>query len=775
MHIYQRMDGGIPAETTSLVGRRRELARIRQLLYRTRLLTVTGAGGTGKSRVALRTARDLRDRFPDGVRMVDLVPVRDGDHLAQSIALALGLDHDGTRPAQDLLTEHLAERRLLMVLDNCEHLADHCAHLVHTLLTAAPGLHILTTSRRRLGVYGEYILDLRPLATPDPDRLPEPEALIGFPAVRLFAQRARAVVDAFPRTPDDWTTAALICRRLDGIPLAIELAAAWLRVLPAGRILDHLEECPELPGRPGHATPARHRTLHAAIARSYHLCDGAERRLWAALSVFTGGFDLAAAEAVCRGDGLTQHDVLHLLAALVDKSVLTRKVHPREDHPGEERYRMLETIRHYGLSRLRAEHRERRIRRRHLHHYRDLAARAESEWFSPCQSAWLARLRRDHANLRAAVEFGLTTPGEVHGVLDLVASLWSHRLGRGGLEEERHWLGRVLAAGTGTSTARAKALWADGWLALLRGDTPTATARVTECHAIGEQLDHAPTRARARQLEGLAALFDDDFTTAIHLLEDALAQYRADGDPGATWTTLFLLTVAGCMAGDPRAADHGRQSLALCDAHDARWSRRYALWALGLDRWLAGRPLDAGALLQDALRHDAPEHNLFAVAQALEVLAWVAAAEGSGAHGAVLLGAAQALWQRIGVALPALGRLLHHRAICEERLREALAEAELADALREGGALTVQQAVSRALGWTPLAPPKRPPATPLTTREGQVVELLAEGLTDKQIAARLVLSPRTVEGHVQRILAKLGFTSRVQVATWSVGGRTGGR
>ncbi|MCH0566229.1 MULTISPECIES: LuxR C-terminal-related transcriptional regulator [unclassified Streptomyces] len=761
---------GIPAETTSLVGRRRDLARVRQLLSRAKLVTVTGPGGIGKTRLAMRTARDDAHRFPDGVRVVDLAHLQDGERLPEAVALALGLDGDCGPSPQAVLARYLADRRMLLVLDNCEHLAEHCAPLIQPLIAACPKLHVLATSRHPLGVYGEYLMDLGPLAFPDADLPPPPQTMARYASVRLFVQRASAQAGAFGHDTDSWRAAGLICARLDGIPLAIELAAAWLRVLTVQQVLERLSDCLRFPA--GSACTVRHRTLHATIDRSFQLCTPGEQRTWLSLSVFRGGFDLEAAEAVCTGDDLARQDVLSGLAALVNKSVLTR-----DNHGGQAHYRMLETIRCYGHTRLRAQRSEADdVRQRHGDYYRNLALRAAADWFSPHQSLWFARLRRNHANLREAVEFGLSTPGQVQGVLELAASLWSHRLGRGGLEEERHWLIRALAADTTPTPARARALWADGWLALLRGDSANATARLTECRAIADDLDHAPSLAHAGQLAGLVALFRDDYSRAIPLLEDTLERHRAAGDLTGQWTTLFLLTVACCLSKDERAADYGRQSLALCDTHGALWSRCYALWALGLQRWLTADLPGATAALKDALRIGTPSHNLFAVTQCLEVLAWIAAENGSGAHAATLLGAAQELWQRIGVATPVLGRLLDHRAACERRLRYELDGRQLADAVRAGAELTVPQAIDLALGWAPdwnMAPATEPSRSlpTLTTRESQVAELIAEGLSDRQIAARLVLSPRTIEGHVQRILAKLDFTSRVQIATWTIGHR----
>ncbi|MFF3542482.1 ATP-binding protein [Streptomyces platensis] len=762
-------DGEVQAELTSFVGRRREVDGVRQLLTRTRLLTLTGAGGIGKTRLALRVASEVRRSYPGGVWVVDLAPLEDGALLAQTVLAALGLDHDSARPPMRTLADHLQDRRLLLVLDNCEHLLDACVELVRALLAAAPGMQVLTTSRQALRVDGEYLMVVPPLSTPELDRPVPPAELARYEAVRLFADRALAVYSDFTLSPDNLEAVARICRRLEGIPLAIELAAARLRVLSPRQILDRLDDRFELLTRGSRAALPRWRTLRAAIDWSYELCTPPEQRLWAWLSVFCGGFDLEAVEEVCAGEGLPRETVLDVVTELVDKSILSR-----EDHQGQVRYRMLETIRQYGRARLEdggtGPQRE-TVRRRHRDHYQQLATRAQAEWFGPRQMAWFARLRLENANLRAALEFCLTTPGEHRAGLQLVTSMWCHRLGVSGVEEQRSWLGRALALDTGTGSARARALWVDGWLAFLRGDVATGHARLAACQELADTLGEAGPLADAVQFAGLAALFQDEFRRAIPLLEDALGRHRANGDLGAQWTTLFLLALSCCLADDPRATPLGEECLALCDTHDARWSRSYALWVLGLQGWLAGSTGEAIALLQDALRGELPHYNLLATAQCLEVLAWATARDGNTLQAARLLGAAQTLWVSLGAALPGVGRLLQHHTECELRLRSSLGDAPFDAAVRDGAGLPLDEAIACALG-RPAPDEERPdrqaaPA-PLTRREHQVVSLLVAGLTDKEIAAKLVISARTAEGHVQRILAKLGFSSRTQVAVWAV-------
>ncbi|MGY5124225.1 ATP-binding protein [Streptomyces nigrescens] len=339
-----RKAGNLPTEVTSFVGRRWEVSEARRLLARTRLLTLTGAGGLGKTRLALRVAAEVRRSFPEGAWVVDLAPLTDGALLAQTVLTALGIDHDLARPMLPVLSDHLADKRLLLVLDNCEHLLDSCAELTRSLLAAAPHLQVLATSRQALGVDGEHLLTVRPLSAPDPNR-PPAAALTQYEAVRLFIDRAAAVVPGFTVGDDQGAAVAGICHRLDGIPLAIELAAARLRVLSPQQILERLHDRFALLSRGSSAEPARQQTLRAAIDGSFELCTPSERRLWAYLSVFRGGFDLEAAEEVCTDDGLSQGEILDVVTGLVDKSILIR-----EDHRDHVRLRMLETIRHYGRS-----------------------------------------------------------------------------------------------------------------------------------------------------------------------------------------------------------------------------------------------------------------------------------------------------------------------------------------------------------------------------------------------------------------------------------------
>ncbi|MDH6114668.1 putative ATPase/DNA-binding CsgD family transcriptional regulator [Kitasatospora sp. MAP12-15] len=760
MDDSRRRPGNLPADTTSFVGRRRELTSARALLSRTRLLTLVGPGGIGKTRLALRLATEVQRSYPAGVWRVDVAAVERAELLEQATLAGLDLDHAAAGPPLAALADQLYGRRLLLLLDNCEHLLDPCALLVSRLLAALPDLHLLVTSRQALGVDGECPLPVPPLAAPHPDRTRTgPDT--PNEALELFVDRAAAALGEFTPTQPQAHAAALICHLLEGIPLAVELAATRLRTLTCRQILDRLDRRFDLLTQGNRAAPARQQTLRAVLDWSFDLCTPQERILWTRLSAFAGSMDLEAAEAVCPDAQLPPAAVLDLVAGLIDKSVLIR-----EEHGARVRYRMMETIRQYGRLHLSEPDERQALRRRHRDHYLTLVLRADHEWFTAQQTAWACRLDQERPNLRAALDFCLDTPGEAGAGLRMAAALWSPQLGADHLEENRLWLARALAADTAPGPARVAALRADGWLALLVGADEAAAARVTECRALAAELDEPRASAQAEQLAGLAALFADDLATGVQLLEDTLARHRADGDHGDAWSALFLLGLACCLAGDSRARALCQEGLELCERQQAQWARSWALWLIGLQELLLGATAAAARRLQESLRCGPPTHNRLGVAQCLEVLAWTRAQQDRGPEAAELLGAAQSLREQLGTRLPGVGRLLRHHTDCEARLRRALGDEAFTRSVQAGRALAVEQAVDRALER---APGCRSAATasPLTGREQQVVRLVAQGLTDKQIAALLVVSPRTAQGHVQRVLVKLGFTSRTQIATWT--------
>ncbi|MFD7714194.1 ATP-binding protein [Streptomyces sp. NPDC059786] len=443
--------GEVPEETTGFVGRRAELIRAGCALREARMVTLTGAGGVGKTRLALRTAAGLRADFPDGVWLVELSPVpRTGRHGAEELALivmeALRLADQTTRPAIEVVAEWLADKRLLLLLDCCEHLTAPCADLAGSLLTAAPGLRVLATSRQPLGARDERVLTVPPLPVPGPGR-PRSGTEQGEDAVALFLQRAAGTAPGLAADTAAQGTVTEICARLEGIPLAIELAAARLLDLPLDQLRAHLQARFDVlaadPGAHGHGEP-RHQALRTTIGWSHELCAPRERLLWARLSVFAGGFDQPAAQAVCAGGPLAAADVPRLLDGLVAKSLLQRRAYVAT---GAVRYAMLDTVREFGADWL-AELGEAGVTaRRHRDHFLHLARRADAEWVGPHQVAWCRRAIVDHANFRTALDFCLTE-NEGQAALELGGALWFSWFACGYARAGRHHLDQALARWT---------------------------------------------------------------------------------------------------------------------------------------------------------------------------------------------------------------------------------------------------------------------------------------------------------------------------------------
>jgi predicted ATPase/DNA-binding CsgD family transcriptional regulator len=768
-----RHGGNLPAEATSFVDRRREISEARRLLTASRLLTLTGTGGVGKTRLAVRVAAEVRRAFADGVWLVELAALQDRTLLEQTVADTVGLRDRSARSPREAVVDHLRDKQMLLVLDNCEHLVAGCAGLAADLLAAAPGLRILATSQHALGIPGEHILAVSPLPMPDPERPSPPGTLVPDGAIRLFVERARLVRPGFAITTDNHGTQMRICRRLDGLPLAIELAAAWLRVLSLEQILHRLDDRFRFLRGGSRAVLARHQTLRAVVDWSHELCSPLERLLWARVSVFADGFDLDAAEAVCAGDGIEREQVLDVVAGLVDKSILIR-----EDQEQGMRacYRLLDTIRHYGREVLRTAGTETALRRRHRDYYLGLVERGEAEWFGPNQLEVAARTRGEHANLRAALEFCLGTPGESEIGLRLAAALHFYWSGCGFLAEGRHWLDRALALDAQPSRARATALVVNAHLAVVQGDIPAATTMAQECRDWTESRGEEAVLAYAVFIQGAAARFSGDLRHGQALLEEALTRFEALGELNTiVITTYVTLAGAAVFQGDlARAVELCQRSLEHCERHGEQWARAYTLYALSLAEWQQGEVTQASMHAQEGLRVMHGFNDTFGTALLFERLALIAGSAGEDERAAVLLGAASTIWPLIG-GQPLFGsqHYLAARESCEQQARRVLGDRAFRAAFGRGAGFDLDQAVGYALGEKPApATPARAGtagmSTPLTRREQQVAELVAQGLTNKEIAAKLVIAPRTAESHVERILTKLGFTTRTQVGAWII-------
>jgi predicted ATPase/DNA-binding CsgD family transcriptional regulator len=765
-----RPGGNLPAELTSFVGRRGEVSDVKRALSAARLLTLTGVGGVGKTRLALRVAAVVRRAFTDGVWLVELAALQDHTLLEQTVADAMGLRDRSARQPWDVVVRHLVDKQLLLVLDNCEHLVDRCARLAAGLLAVAPGLRILATSRHALGAPGEQILAVPPLPVVDPERLARPGKPVHDEAVRLFVERAALVRPGFAVTAGNHGAIARICHQVDGLPLAIELAAARVRVLSPDQILQRLDDRFRLLRGSSRTVASRHQTLRAVIDYSYELCSPLEQLLWARVSVFAGGFDLDAAEAVCAGNGIDRDRVLDLVTGLVDKSILIRQDQP---HGSPARYRLLDPLRYYGRDVLSAAEPE-MLRRRHRDHYLRLAERGAAEWFGPTQREVVAHTRCEHDNLRLALKFCLSTPGESQTGLRMAGALYFYWLGCGFLAEGRHWLDRALTVHPEPTRARATALWINAHLAVAQGDASRAMDMTLEARDWAERQDEQIVLAYAIFVQGAAAWLSGDAPHGRALLGDALARFEALGELSTTVVIAHVMVMVAAVFQEDlvRAVALGTHARALSERHGEQWARAYTLAGLALAEWRRGAVAQASTYTREGLRVLHAFHDTFGEVLLVEQLAWIVGAAGDSEQAAALLGAASTIWPLVGEQ-PLLGSpdYLAVRAACEQQARRTLGDRAFQTGFASGADLDIDQAVACALGKKAESAGAALTATstsdnPLTKREQQVAELVAHGLSNKDVAARLVIAPRTAEAHVERILAKLGFTTRTQLAAW---------
>ncbi|MFF2114309.1 protein kinase domain-containing protein [Rhodococcus koreensis] len=754
--------GNVPLELTSFIGRRHEMTEVKDRLSVSPLVTLAGIGGVGKTRLALRVAADVQRRFTDGARVVELGELRDDSLLVDVVAAALGLRSQSARPLLEVVVEYLIPRRVLLVLDNCEHLVDAVAELAEALLHVCPDLRILATSREPLGIGGEAVLRVPPLSAPDPDHPPTLRGMPQYDAVTLFAQRAAAAVPGFEVTEDNRVAITRICRQLDGLPLSIELAAARLRAMSPEQILQRLTDRYTLLTLGNRGAPTRQQTLALSIDWSHDLCTPREQQVWARLSVFAGGFELDAAEHVCGGT-VAPEELLDTLTALVDKSILNR-----EEVDTIVRFRMLETLRDYGREKLRHSDESPSIHRRHRDWYQQLVMTAEADWISPHQLQWIARLKREQSNLRAAMEFCLTQPSEIDAGLRIAVALFPFWLSRSMLSEGRRWFDRLLAWEPAHPTAeRIQALCADSMLAEVQGDLTASTTLVGHGKALAATMTDAVIDAHIAHAEGVLALYSGDLPRACRNLEDALQVFRTQNDLSQQVWILMLLGVAYELRDDTaRGIVCHEEVLAITETHHESVNRSYSLWAMGIAVLRQGDPARSAHLLEQGLQLTRVIDEPVTAAVCLEALAWTC--DDHNAHrAAVLMGAAESLGHAVGSS-PILfhNHSLHHEN-CVQMARQSLGERAFLDAQHKGAALTFTEAVAYAIGEQPHpTTPTSDDAPHLTTRERQVSELVAQGLTNKAIANTLVISPRTAQGHVEHILTKLGFTSRAQIAAW---------
>lgn len=747
---------------TTFVGRRKAADDVRRQLGTARLITLTGPGGVGKTRLALHVAARVERSYPDGAWVVEFAEVTQAHMVPAAILDALHLRARANRSPQDSLLAELRDRALLLVLDNCEHLLDAAAAVAADLLRTAPGVRVLATSREALNIPGEQVWPVPALSVPA-------EGVVGTPAesesLDLLQQRASEVMPGFTIGPDNRAAAIRLCARLDGMPLAIELAAVRLRALGLDRLLEHLEDHFEAMPTPRRGAPRRHQTLRAAVAWSHALCSEREQSTWARLSVFVGGFDVDAALSVCTSGDLDGQAVVDAVATLVDKSILVREV-----RGASARYRMLETLRQYGRELLREAGSELDVRRRHFEHYMALSARIEAEWAGSAQARGLSALRRERANLREAMAFGFAEhPDPLAGARMVIALkfLWV----TGSSREGDYWLDRAMQGPARESDLWPWLLLVSGWSRQLGGDWERSSAELEECLELASADGDSDLAGLAQQFLGITSLLECSFARAVELLESALVEARAGRQP---WngTSLLGLAALGWALLELGEVEQSAETCAEVQRLGAdageQWAHSWADWVLGLHALRRDDHVQTQTFLRRGLRIKRELGDWFGIACAVEVLAWDLAATGSGETAAFLLGANARLWEEIGRPMFGFATFLDRHDACVAQLRADLGAAEFDRALAAGAAATPDAALARALDIRPPARAGRsaPPVSPLTRREREVAALVTEGLSNKEIAQRLVLAVRTAETHVENILTKLGLRSRRQIGDW---------
>ncbi|MET9607520.1 NB-ARC domain-containing protein [Streptomyces sp. NPDC006512] len=631
------MPGNLPPETASFVGREGELTYLGALLRRRRLVTLTGVGGVGKSRLALRAAADRRQARADGVWWVELSPLRDPALLTTTVAHAIGLADHSAHSLDEELCAWMADKELLLVLDTCEHLVAEVRHLAAELLQSAPGLTVLATSRERLGSPGETVVDVRPLPCDGPDS----DALALFRARALTAtpQAAEVFADA-GRT----AIAAEVCRRLDGIPLALELAGARMRLWSLEQVAQRLGARFDVLADTRAPLLPRHQTMRTAIGWSHELCEPVERLLWARLSVFTGDFDVAAARSVCSGGPLAASRVERVLEGLVAKSVVRRS----EERGAGARYRMLDTIREFGHDWLAELDEVRTVADRHAHWYAALAEAADLGWLGPAQVDWYRRMTAEHAQLRTALEHLLgTDPG---AALEMAGALWFFWFACGHVHEGRGFLERALAETPPGGAGHVQALWALGLTALLQGDMGAAQDVGARCTRAAAALADPEQELRAAYLRAVSVLMPGDPRTALALAGPRARAGHGGRTSGAGWLLCRLATgYALCDLGRfEEAAEEARGLREACAELGERWLRAYADYILAVSALGLGHHGEAARYVRAMLSGKRLLGDRFGIALGLDVLAAAVAALGDGELAARLLGTGHAWWRTVG-------------------------------------------------------------------------------------------------------------------------------
>jgi predicted ATPase/DNA-binding CsgD family transcriptional regulator/Tfp pilus assembly protein PilF len=816
--------GNLPLQLTGFIGREREIAEVKRLLDSSRLLTLTGPGGAGKTRLALEVVTRTVGDYGGGVYFVNLAPVRDPDMVAVTIAHTLSLSDAGNRPVAEALKSHLQGRDILLLLDNFEQVSS-AATLLVDLLSSVPDFKVLVTSREPLHVTGEQQFQVPPLALPPtgdssiapPAPARPPEDLAAYESVALFVERARAANSDFRLTGANAPVVAQICQRLDGLPLAIELAAARVRHLSPHVVLDRLDRRLRLlTGGPLNA-PARHQTLTAAIEWSYELLAEQEKKLFRRLAAFQGRRTLDALEAVCNYDRSLELDMLEGISALVDKNLVRQGT--RKSPDGESYFWLLETIHEYAREKLLESGEAFALQREHALYFMRLVEAAEPHLTGARQQEWLDKLEAEHNNIRTALRWARESNDDEATEIGLRigAGIWRFWDGRAYVSEGREALLALLRKPVSKRAdaqrgrgVRAKALNAVGLLEWRQGLYAQAQASLEEALALAAETGDTTTRASALYNLGLVAWHRGDYAAARSLHEESLALRLEAGDKLGIAYSFHQLANLAYLEGDYDAARHGyeqaltlqreldnrraialalnglgnvaymkgdyasaqalhRDGLALQNELGDKWGTALSLGNLGNIAYSSGDYAGAERLYREALTIGREIWNTYSIAFCLGGLGAAASAGGRPTRGARLLAATEAILQAAGAVLDSDDRIVYAAGLASAR--DHLPGEEFDKAWKEGRALSRDQAIAYALEDLPEvesgparivgAAPGQSPHSDLSRREREVLRLLARGLSNEQIAERMFLSTNTVRAHLYSIYGKLGVSNRV--------------
>ncbi len=756
-----RLETGESSSLTRFIARRRDLASVANALAGSRLLTLTGVGGVGKTRLALESARRAHGEFADGVwlvRLSDLETDAAPESVDSALIAALDIpDLSATSPRAKLLMG-LRAQTCLILLDNCEHLMPSLRILIPEILREAPGVKIMATSRESLGVAGEALHHVLPLEVPE-FGLTIPQ-LTANPSVALLLDRARAIDSSVELTEDNKSDFVALCRLLDGIPLALELAAVKLRVLGVDQVVTRFGfHLTALAAPPGATTDVRHRSMRAMVEWSYRLCTPETQALWRRISVCSSDFDIELIESMSETAEFGLPDLLGLVESLVSQSILLT-----ERDAGGMRYRLPAPLRGYGLELAESAGEITTFTRDHREALSRRADQVFQGWCSDRQRTLLRQMRLDHPGYVAAIEWSLITPGEQAAGLRLVARLRWHWLSGGLLAEGRIRSDAALACVAEPGKDRAHCLFANVWIALIQGDPGASATYLADLTTVAHRLADPRVDVDVVQGNAMLALFTGDISGAIDGLQRAAHRYESISERYMQLTAGYLLASAHVLSGNPRRAlTVSEEVVRLSEASGEGSARSYALWVRGLSQWQVQSLDEAQRSVDAALAIQAELLDSICTALCMHLSACIAFDRGDVDRASELSGVADRTWFALGTSLEAFGApladLLRARIPLEDRLDAPAVAAPF------GASRPPTENLARVMRTRGLAVPS-PVVQILTKREAEVAALVKDGLSNRDIAARLTISKRTADGHVERILAKLDLTSRHQVAGW---------